>query len=64
MASMSAIRHCPELKEYYLRKQEEGKGNMKILNAIRNKLLHRIVAVVKRGTPYEDKIELKKVEMV
>ena len=63
MAAMSAIRHCPELKEYYQRKREEGKGKMSILNAIRNKLLHRIVAVVKRGTPYQDKIVLKKVEM-
>ncbi len=63
MAAMSAIRHCPELKEYYQRKREEGKGKMTILNAIRNKLLHRIVAVVKRGTPYEDRIVLKKVEM-
>ena len=63
MAAMSAIRHCPELKEYYLRKREEGKGKMTILNAIRNKLLHRIVAVVKRGTPYQDRIALKKVEM-
>jgi transposase len=63
MAAMSAIRHCPELKEYYQRKREEGKGKMTILNAIRNKLLHRIVAVVKRGTPYQDKIALKKVEM-
>ena len=63
MAAMSAIRHCPELKEYYLRKREEGKGKMTILNAIRNKLLHRIVAVVKRGTPYQDRIVLKKVGM-
>ena len=63
MAAMSAIRHCPELKEYYQRKREEGKGKMTILNAIRNKLLHRIVAVVKRGTPYQDRIVLKKVEL-
>ena len=63
MAAMSAIRHCPELKQYYQRKREEGKDKMKILNAIRNKLLHRIVAVVKRGTPYQDRIALKKVEM-
>ncbi len=63
MASMSAIRHHPELKEYYKRKREEGKGKMSILNAVRNKLLHRIVAVVKRGTPYENKIVLNKVEM-
>lgn len=63
MASMSAIRHCPELKEYYQRKREEGKGKMTILNAIRNKLLHRVVAVVKRGTPYEDRIVQNKVQM-
>ena len=63
MAAMSAIRHCPELKEYYQRKKEEGKDKMKILNAIRNKLLHRIVAVVKRGTPYEERIGQNKVQM-
>ena len=63
MASMSAIRHHPEMKEYYQRKREEGKGKMTILNAIRNKLLHRIVAVVKRGTPYQERIVLKKAEM-
>ena len=63
MAAMSAIRHCPELKEYYQRKREEGKDKMKILNAIRNKLLHRIVAVVKRGTPYEDRIGQNKVQI-
>jgi len=63
MAAMSAIRHCPELKAYYQRKREEGKDKMKILNAIRNKLLHRIVAVVKRGTPYEERIGQNKVQM-
>lgn len=63
MAAMSAIRHCPELKEYYQRKREEGKGKMTILNAIRNKLLHRVVAVVKRGTPYQERIGQNKVQM-
>ena len=51
MASMNAIRHYPELRGCYQRKQEEGKGKMTVLNAVRNKLLRRIVAVVKRGTP-------------
>lgn len=63
MAAMSAIRHCPELKDYYQRKRQEGKGKMSILNAIRNKLLHRVVAVVKRGTPYEHRIGQNKVQM-
>jgi transposase len=35
-----------ELRLYYLRKQKEGKNNMSILNAVRNKILHRIFACV------------------
>ena len=57
MASMNAVRHHGELKEYYSRKTAEGKSKMSALNAVRNKLLHRIVAVVKRGTPYQEKLE-------
>jgi transposase len=37
------------LKDYYLRKQKEGKNNMLILNAIRNKLIHRIFACVSQN---------------
>jgi transposase len=54
MASMSAAMHVPEIRSYYERKLGQGKSKMTVLNAIRNKLLHRIVAVVKRGTPYVD----------
>lgn len=57
MAAISSIQHNSELHLYYKRKVEEGKNKMSVINAVRNKLLHRIVAVVKRGTPYE--IELK-----
>lgn len=53
MAAISSVQHNPELHEYYKRKVEEGKNKMSVINAVRNKLLHRIVAVVKRGTPYE-----------
>lgn len=59
MASMNAIRCHQELREYYLRKVEEGKGKMSAINAVRNKLLHRVVAVVKRGTPYVEKLDKK-----
>ncbi len=52
LASISAIQHNPELKKYYLRKTEEGKSKMTVINAVRNKLLARIVAVVNRKTPY------------
>ena len=52
MAAVSSIQHNSELHLYYKRKVEEGKNKMSVINAVRNKLLHRVVAVVKRGTPY------------
>ncbi len=42
-----------ELKTYWQRKLQEGKHKMIILNAIINKLIQRVFAVVKRGTKYE-----------
>lgn len=53
MAAISSAHHNPELREYYERKVKEGKNKMSVINAVRNKLLHRIVAVVNRGTPYQ-----------
>jgi transposase len=53
MAAVSSVQHNSELHQYYKRKVQEGKNKMSVINAVRNKLLHRIVAVVKRGTPYE-----------
>lgn len=52
LAAMSAIQHNPELKKYFERKVEEGKSKMSVINAVRNKLLNRIVAVISRRTPY------------
>lgn len=52
LASLSAIQHNPDLKAYYLRKVSEGKSKMSVINAVRNKLLSRIIAVVNRQTPY------------
>jgi hypothetical protein len=52
MAAISSIRYVPELKEYYQRKVAQGKSKMSVINAVRNKLLQRVLAVVKRGTPY------------
>lgn len=53
MAAMSIVRYTGELKTYWLRKVAEGKHKMVVLNAIRNKLIQRVFAVVKRGTKYE-----------
>lgn len=54
LAAMNAINIPGEYKLYYLRRQKEGKNNMSTLNIIRNKILARIFAVVKRQTPYVD----------
>lgn len=48
----AAIQHDPQIKKYYHRKLEEGKKKGVVFNAIKNKLVHRVFAVVKRGTPY------------
>jgi transposase len=42
-----------ELRDYYLRKVEEGKNKMLVLNAIRAKLIARMFAVIKNNKPYE-----------
>lgn len=52
LAAMSSSRYVPDLRAYFERKVEEGKAKMCVINAIRNKLLQRVLAVVKRGTPY------------
>lgn len=48
-----AIRRYGGLRSYYERKVEEGKPEGRVLNACKNKLLHRIFAVVKSGKPYD-----------
>lgn len=52
MASISAIQCDPELRRYYFQRVEQGKAKMVVLNIIRNKLVSRIFATVRRGTPY------------
>ena len=56
MASLSAVRLDPDLKLYYERKVEEGKNKMSVLNAVKNKLLARVVAVVNKQQEYVKKI--------
>jgi len=53
MAAMSSIRLEGDLKDYYQRKVAEGKNKMSTLNAVRNKIIHRIYAVLKNQRPYQ-----------
>jgi len=52
LAARSAIVYDPELKKYYTRKVENGKNKRGTINAVRNKIIHRVFSVVRRGTPY------------
>ena len=54
MCAMVAIQHDPQLKAYYQRKIQQGKAKMSVINAVRNKILARIFAVVNRKTPFVD----------
>ena len=48
----AAIVHDPEISLYYKRKRKEGKKYGVVANAIKNKLIHRAFAVIKRQSPY------------
>ncbi|WP_299897690.1 IS110 family transposase, partial [uncultured Aquimarina sp.] len=53
LCALSAIQYDLELKNYYNRKVEEGKSKMLVINNVRNKLVHRVCAVIKRQQPYQ-----------
>jgi len=52
MASLSAVKLDADLKAYYERKVAEGKNKMSVLNAVKNKLLARVIAVVNKQEEY------------
>lgn len=54
LAALSASHTDKELKDYYEKRVQGGKSKMSALNILRNKVLARAFAVVKRGSPYVD----------
>ncbi len=50
----TAIQYDKELKEYYQRRTATGKSKMSTINIVRNKLIYRMFAVIKRQTPFMD----------
>jgi transposase len=53
MCAVGSISRKGELQDFYLRKVGQGKNKMSVLNAIRNKLIHRVFAVVRDGVMYQ-----------
>ena len=52
LCAISAIRYDKELKAYYERKILEGKNKMSVINAVRNKLVLRMFAVIRDDRDY------------
>jgi transposase len=52
--ALSAMRHNKELAAYAKRKIDVGKPPKMVVNNVRNKLIHRIFAVVKSKIPYRE----------
>lgn len=54
LCALAALRFDAEIRAYYLKKVLEGKNKMSVINAIRNKLVHRIFSVVRDNRLYVD----------
>jgi transposase len=50
----TAVKLDLQLKKYYERKVAESKKKMSVLNAVKAKLLHRVMSVVQRKKKYEN----------
>jgi transposase len=53
MGAVSVIGRKGSLQDYYLRKVSQGKNKMLVINAVRNKLVSRVFAVVRDGVMYD-----------
>ncbi len=53
MAAIAAISHPGELRDYYVRKVDEGKHKMTVINNVRNKLVNRIFACINNNRIYQ-----------
>jgi transposase len=54
LSAKSAIQYDRELREFYIRRLDLGKSKMSTINIVRNKILYRMFAVVKRQTAFKD----------
>jgi transposase len=52
LSAKTAIQYDKELRDYYLRRLQIGKSKMSTINIVRNKILYRMFAVIKRQAPF------------
>lgn len=53
LAALSTIKKNGIMRKYFERKVEQGKNNMLVINAIRNKLIHILIACINNNTTYQ-----------
>jgi len=56
LGAMSAIRLENDLAAYFKRKVAQGKNKMSVLNAVRNKIIHIIFALIKNQNLYQNRL--------
>lgn len=54
MAALSVVSREGEMTIFYRRKVAEGKNKMAAINAVRNKIIHRVFACVRKNQKYEE----------
>lgn len=52
LCALNMKKYDPEIKTYFDKKVAEGKPKMLVINNIRAKIISRVFATIKRGTPY------------
>lgn len=53
LAARCAINFDPELRDFYTKHVEAGKNKRSTINIVRNKILYRIFAIIKRESPFQ-----------
>lgn len=53
LPALNVIRNQGELRDYYQRKVAEGHPKMSVINAVKNKLLHRVFACIREDRLFE-----------
>ena len=56
LGAMSAIRLDNDLAIYFKRKVAQGKNKMSVLNAVRNKIIHIVFALIKNQNLYQNRL--------
>ena len=59
LAALVTIRKNNIMYEYFQRKVAEGKNKMSVINAVRNKLIHILMACIKNNTIYQKIINIQ-----